>query len=190
MGRVALGDPHLSTGRDRVHDICVVSPGEEARPLLDGPHREYGPAFSANGRWLAYVSTETGRGEVYVQGYPAGERQAVSTGGGVGPRWSSRGDELFFGGDHEGTRTLFAVPVRESGDGLEIGEPEPLFAMVTPLPNGTTVAYEFPSNANTTYDVFQDGQRFVMSRGVQEPRREIVIVQNFFEEARRLAPKN
>jgi len=171
------------------HDIWVVSPGEPARPLLDGPAREFGPAFSPNGRWLAYVSDETGRREVYMQRYPAGERQAVSTGGGAGPRWSSRGDELFFVGSPEGPPTLFAVPVRERGEMLEIGEPQPLFAMVTPQPNGTTIAYEFPGNSTTNYDVFPDGQHFVMSRGIQEPRRELVIVQNFFEEARRLAPK-
>jgi len=113
----------------------------------------------------------------------------VSTGGGSGPRWSSRGDELFFVGFPQGTPTLFAVPVRERGEMLEIGEPQPLFAMVTPQPNGTTIAYEWPGNSTTNYDVFPDGQHFVMSRGIQEPRRELVIVQNFFEEARRLAPK-
>src|SRR3989475_4276543 len=56
------------------------------------------PALSPNGRWLAYVSNETGEDEIYVVPFPntgAGKR-AISAGGGTEPLWSHRGNELFY----------------------------------------------------------------------------------------------
>ena len=82
-------------------DIWLVAldglkPGA-ARPFLSTPFNESAPMISPDGRWLAYQSNESGRYEVYVQPFPDGGRRIqVSADNGVYPRWSARGDELFF----------------------------------------------------------------------------------------------
>ena len=67
-------------------------------PLVATPFSELEPAVSPDGRWLAYVSNESGRNEIYVRPFPAtdGGRWQVSNGGGVEPRWSADGREIFF----------------------------------------------------------------------------------------------
>ncbi len=83
-------------------DIWLVSldaarrPGA-VRPFLSTPFNESAPMISPDGRWLAYQSNESGRYEIYVQPFPGGgQRIQVSPDNGVYPRWSPRGDELFF----------------------------------------------------------------------------------------------
>lgn len=67
------------------------------RPFLSTPFSESMPVISPDGRWLAYISNESGRFEVYIQPFPAGgPRGQISTDGGVYPRWSRTGRELFF----------------------------------------------------------------------------------------------
>ena len=68
--------------------------------LLDDDWNERGAALSPDGRWLAYTSNETGRGEVYVRPFPdvdAGRWQ-ISTDGGEWPLWNPAADELFYRG--------------------------------------------------------------------------------------------
>ena len=76
-----------------LHDIWVLTMGEKptSEPFLKGVASEHSPTFSPDGRWLAYVSDESGRAEVYVRPYPQGERLAVSTGGGTGRRGGATG---------------------------------------------------------------------------------------------------
>jgi serine/threonine protein kinase/Tol biopolymer transport system component len=67
------------------------------RPFLNTPFGEYSPAFSPDGRWLAYMSNESGTYEVYVRPFPGpGGKWQVSTGGGVFPQWSRTSRELFY----------------------------------------------------------------------------------------------
>jgi len=63
-----------------------------------GPYDEYMPALSPDGRWIAYVSLESGREEVYVRPFPETDRARwqVSTSGGTAPAWSHSGRELFY----------------------------------------------------------------------------------------------
>ena len=84
---------------DTEADIHFYSPeqGAELSTTLNGPHNEQQPAFSPDGRWLAYQSDESGAYEIYVSEYPGGgHKKRVSTGGGAGPVWSLDGSELFF----------------------------------------------------------------------------------------------
>lgn len=82
---------------DGRRDIWVVSPGGEPVPFLLTPFDERSPRFSPDGRWLAYVSDESGRDDVYVQPYPGpGPKWIVSTDGGIDPVWSKDGRELFY----------------------------------------------------------------------------------------------
>lgn len=128
---------------------------------------------------MAYQSN-VGREEIYVERYPElGSRQQNSTDGGVRPLWSRNGRELFFGG-LDG-RQMFVVPV-ESGTTLVAGRPQVLFkaAMIVP-PVGSR-----------TYDLAPDG-RFIVIRPAEEETGSgaapsLILVQNWFEELKRLVP--
>ena len=79
-------------------DIGVLSmEGERSWvPLLESEANEVGPAISPDGQWIAYLSPDTRRREVYVQRFPdLGERQQISTKGGIDPTWSPGGQALF-----------------------------------------------------------------------------------------------
>ena len=71
-------------------DICLLYRNGEASNFIGNPNvDESYPRFSNDGRFLAYVSDESGRNEVYVQRYPEGPRTLVSSGGGTNPAWGS-----------------------------------------------------------------------------------------------------
>jgi Tol biopolymer transport system component len=112
--------------------------------------------FSPNGRWLAYRSLESGKSEVYVQGFtldsaqPRGKWQ-ISTTGGELPRWRRDGKELFY---HFGN-TFYAVDVKTDGTSFEAGIPRPLF-------DAATVATGNAISAATPFVVSSDGQRFLV----------------------------
>src|SRR5262249_43329171 len=90
------------SGKTTGQDVVLLTEGKDSydasrKPLLNSPFDEYEATFSPDGRWVAYVSNESGRPEVYLQPYPAMDsRQQVSTDGGIEPVWSRSGKELFF----------------------------------------------------------------------------------------------
>ena len=85
---------------------------------------EFDARFSPDGRWIAYVSEETGRPEVYVRSFPtAANKFAVSAGGGAEPRWRRDGRELFFMAPD---RSVMSVPLRVAAT-FESGVPQRLF---------------------------------------------------------------
>jgi hypothetical protein len=142
------------TGGKGNYDLWAVPLDGDRRPvpLADGPHNEVHGNVSPDGRWLAYVSDESGRYEVYIQGFPKPEtapRTPVSVGGGLQPRWSPRGNELFY---LRSDGMLMSVAVRTNG-GLELGKTMPLF--MTELPT-TMTAYR------SDYVPAPDGTRFLM----------------------------
>lgn len=172
------------------HDIWVLTMGETptTRPFLTGAAAEYSPVFSPDGRWLAYESDESGRPEVYVQAYPQGQRLAVSTGGGSGPVWRRDGKELYFESRGTGLSKMMAVSVTPDGASLRLGSPTPLFDLRAPGATGAGEVYTGGNNSGPGYDSLPDG-RFVMIRGADQTRtREIVLVQHWFEELKRLVP--
>ena len=79
-------------------DIWVLSIRDrKTRAVVQTAAHEGSPEFSPDGRWLAYVSSQSGRQEVYVQPYPGpGERHLISTNGGEQPAWNRSGRELFY----------------------------------------------------------------------------------------------
>ncbi|HXV64811.1 MAG TPA: protein kinase, partial [Vicinamibacteria bacterium] len=175
--------------KGRQYDVWVTTFGESptTQPFLDSAGGEYGSAFSPDGRWLAYASTESGRDEVYIRRYPSGERFAVSTDGGSGPVWSPDGREIYF----RGAGKLFAVSVTATsgGDGLVLGAAVPLFDLRAPGPTGVIEEYESSSISGISYDILPDGKRFLMvKRAAEQGTREIVLVQNWFSELEQLAP--
>jgi eukaryotic-like serine/threonine-protein kinase len=119
----------------------------QARPFLATPSREYLARLAPNGRYVAYVSDESGRAEVYVQPFPdGGQRTTVSIAGGLAPVWSRYGKELFYVTPDD---ELVAVQVSTDGE----------FAV-----KGSTTLFRRTSMRNVGwagYDVSLDGQRFL-----------------------------
>ena len=139
-------------------------------------------AVSPDGRWMAYESNVSGRFEIYVERYPElGNRQQISTGGGRLPLWSRDGRELFFS-SLDG-RQMFAVAV-QSGTTLVAGRPQVLFEFAM-LPI---------AGSSRPYDIAPDGRFLIIRSGQADagagPAPQIVVVQNWFEELKRLVPVN
>ena len=135
------------------------------------------PTLSPDGRWLAYVSDETGQDEIYVVPFPnAGDAKwAVSTSGGGEPLWSHSGRELFY---RNGQGEMVAVQV-ETEPTFSPGQSEVLFSET-----------QFQSGLNDAqYDVTPDDERFIMIRRVGgEAGSHLIWVQNFFEELKERMP--
>jgi len=146
----------------------------EPRPFLQTQSNESDAVFSPEGRWLAYVSDESGRDEVYVQTYPESNvKWQISTEGGVSPRWAKNGSELFY---RAGDR-LMAVEV-ETEPAFRAGNPRALFQG----------QFQYGNDFRTNYDVAPDG-RFLMIRSLGESApTHLNVVLNWFEELRRLVP--
>ena len=143
-------------------------------PLVATEFNEYAPALSPDGRWLAYVSNNTGRDEVYVRPFPDASSGLVqvSTDGGFSPVWAHSGRELFY---KNGANELVAVQV--TGDPTFVaGRQVVLFSMADYLRGG----------GHPMYDVHPNDQQFVMLRtGDDEAAAsELILVENWVEELR------
>ena len=164
-----------------VWQIALERPSD-ATVLLQSAFSNDHASVSPDGRWMAYTSNVSGRNEIYVERYPElGNRQLISTGGGRFPIWSRDGRELFFSQDE---RQMLAVPV-QSGTTLGAGPAKVLFefAMGTP-----------PIGGARPYDIAPDGRFLVIGNGEAETGRgtepSLIVVQNWFEELKRLVPTN
>lgn len=138
----------------RAADIWSVplAGDRKAQALIATDASEYGPEFSPDGRWIAYVSNESGSLDVYVVPYPGpgGKRRVTSTGA-VSPSWSRDGRELFF----QSADGLMAVDVAP-GPAFAFGLPRRVFSG----------EYHVRSTEDGPrgYDVSPDGKRFLMVR--------------------------
>ena len=163
------------TNMEKGWDISVLSmDGDRTpEPFLQTDLNEAAPMFSPNGRWIAYESDESGQYQVYIRPFPSAEgKRQVSTGGGNYPVWNPNGKELFYrNGDK-----MMVVDVETEGE-LVLGTPQMLF--------------EKPSLLEE-YDVAPDGQHFVMiEEGESQPApTQLILVQNWGEELKRLVPTN
>jgi Tol biopolymer transport system component len=158
-------------------DIWVVDPNGEQppKPVLRTEHREYNPAISPDGRWLAYVSEESGQAVIYLREYPdAGHRWPVPTRGATNPVWSRDGQELYY---ISGT-SMMAVKVTAQPD-FPVGTPEVLFESPDLIVSGGSL--------RRNYDVSGDG-RFLMVKWGDAPKDQLIVVQNWFQELTRLVP--
>jgi len=160
---------------DKSFDIFYYDLHEHgaARPFLATQATEQEPAFRPGGGWLAYVSDETGRDEMYLIGFPSGiDKRQVSFNGGTWPRWSPRGDELFYGTDRTDDADLMCVGVTSEPE-LKLTEPQRLF-------NGA----DSEINLQKGWSVSSDGQRILGVRDVLSKfeTSRITVVENWFAE--------
>jgi Tol biopolymer transport system component len=162
-----------NTGRD----IWVLQVADrKAEVFLQTTFIEGAARFSPDGRYLAYVSNESGRPEIYVQPYPGpGGKWQISTEGGTEPVWNPNGRDLFYrNGDK-----MMAVDV-STQPSFSPGTPRALFERhyrLTPFPQ--TIP---------TFDVSSDGQRFLMIKENEQASTQINIVLNWFEELKQRVP--
>lgn len=159
--------------------IYLVDPGtDRVRPYLATRFSERAPAISADGRWLAYQSDETGRMQVYVRAFPGGGRPWPIGGEiGLAPAWSPEGDRLYYGRRvglmavelqvDEEVRVLSETPFFDSEDGR---------------------SFSFSGSGGAVYDVASAGRVLaILSRGTPSAdaeRAHPIIFINVFQEIR------
>ena len=142
---------YQSTGSPTASDLSVLPLSGDRKPIqfLKTQFSEIEGQFSPDGRWVVYVSNESGRQEVYVAPFPGpGGKWQVSTAGGSWPRWRPDGNEIFY---LTPDSNLMAVAVNGKRESFEIGAEKALFEISGARPGGYR------------YDVSADGQRFLVN---------------------------
>jgi serine/threonine protein kinase/Tol biopolymer transport system component len=150
-------------------------------PLVQSRFAERNGVISPDGRWLAYEANDSGQFEIWVRPYPEvnSGRWQVSTGGGTRPLWSPGGEELFH--------------MSPAGAIMRVGvERGTAWAAATP----TTIvkagiATGLAASPGRIYDISPDGQRFLVLKPATDPNTpppQLIVVQHFDEELKRLVP--
>jgi hypothetical protein len=150
------------------------------QPFFHAAANEQRPAFSPDGRWIAYLSNETGASDLYVRSAPAsgvgaGGKWQVSSGGGGPPVWSRTSNELFFMADNR----MMVVPYQIADAAFVASKPR---AWATMPPIGNT--------GFSSYDLAPDGKRFAVFMrppGTADEQR-VHVLFNVIEEIRRVSP--
>jgi serine/threonine-protein kinase len=163
---------------DTKSDILLLDlKSRRIAPFLNSRAEELYPEFSPDGRWMAYGSDESGQWEVYVRPFPGpGGKWLISHEEGIEPLWARNGKQLFYRSEDQ----VWVVDVRTDG-GFSASKPRHLFN-VSGMMNGEPIR---------TWDLSLDGQRFLMVKSEETKPTivtELILVQNWFEELKRLSP--
>ena len=139
-------------------------------PVVQTNFDERDVQFSPDARWIAYQSNESGRFEIYVQPFPKGRREQISTNGGAQVRWRRDGRELFY---IALDGRLMAVPITLGpvDRTIEVGVPAPLFT--------TRVGGAVQGPIGWQYVPSPDGQRFLMSTVTDTHTPAITVILNW-----------
>jgi eukaryotic-like serine/threonine-protein kinase len=181
--RLAFFESGVDTGLDLWTLPLDVSDPEHPKPgkpelFLRTPFDEYDPAFSPDGRWIAYTSRESGPNEVYVRPFPGpGGKWQISTGGGANAMWSRDGRELFY---ESPDNHIMAATYTATADS---------FAADKPRPWSNTQIFE-PVALRWNLDLAPDGKRFAViprpeAASEQKGSVHVTVLLNFFDELRR-----
>jgi serine/threonine-protein kinase len=168
--RLFFSEVAADTGAD-IWNVSLVDRRQPPQVVLQTRFYENSPHISPDGRWLAYASNESGPSEIYVQAFPAlGDKLVISSDGGIEPRWSRDGRELFY---RTGDK-MMAVPVT-IGSSISAGAPRVLFEG----------RYQISDTSSDGYDVASDG-RFLMVEPIAppQPAPQIAVVLNWFDDVR------
>ena len=156
-------------------------PGKPA-VFLNAPYNESSGRFSPDGRWLAYLSNESGRNELFVRPFPGpGGKWQVSTNGADDPAWSPKRKELLFVSPSD--NRIMVAPYVAEGDSFRADKPSVW---------STGQISARPRSPSRDIDLHPDGERFAVASGSAEAnggkQDKVVFVFNFFDELRRIAP--
>jgi eukaryotic-like serine/threonine-protein kinase len=180
-GRIISVHRHATAGKVTIQMIPVDRPDQPAVAFADGELQPESGIFSKDGRYVVYLSVDSGVREIYIRPYPGpGGRVTVSVNGGVEPRWAAS-NEVFYR-NPAGDR-MFSVATNTMPT-LTVGKPTLLFqGQYYVAPTGSPRAQ---------YDVTADGKRFLMlangpSTDVAGGRPRFVVVQNWIEELKKLS---
>jgi serine/threonine-protein kinase len=171
------------------YDVMAVqlNAPHEVRPIVQTPFNEANGMLSPDGHWLVYEANDSGTIEVYVRPFPAVDtgHWQVSTSGGRQPVWAPSGHELFYFAP-DGALMRVKVP---AGPRWTPSAPTKVLEGRYRYVVGSGLVGATPA---LTYDVNADGQRFLMMKAVggdaSDPPPQIVVVQHFDEELKRLVP--
>ena len=163
-------------------EVSGWTPGK-ATVFLNTPFNEREPMFSPDGRWIPYRSDESGRDEIYVRPFPGpGGKWQISTGGGTNPTWSRTRHELFYGTTDQ---RIMVAPYTVEGDSFRAEKPR-LWS------EGRYLARPFRITSFRSFDLHPDGERFALAPVTETQtaakQDKLVLIFNFFDELRRLAP--
>lgn len=180
--RLAFVEIDPATGAD-IWTVPVDSGGFGLRAgkpevFLKTPFDERTPMFSPDGRWLAYMSNESGAPRVYVQGFPdkRGKRRVSAEGSGY-PAWSRNGDELFYW--QYGANQLMVASYQARRDSFLPDKPRVWSKEIVDF------------STTRTYDPASDGKHIVAltpAETPQEPHDRVIFLLNFFDDLRRRVP--
>ncbi len=177
-GRFVL---YNSTDPQTARDLWVLPTEGDRKPwvFLKTGFEERNGQFSPDGRWVAYMSNESGRNEIYIRPFaaaaasgstasPASGQWQASTAGGIFPRWRSDGRELYYIGPNG---EMMAAPVAATATTIEPGAPVALFP--TRIFGGGA-----DNNQGRQYDVTRDG-RFLINTVLDDASSPITLIQNW-----------
>ena len=166
-GAWMIYEDHASGGGTDLHVLPMK--GGEPRTYVATPFDEYHGRISPDGRWLAYVSEETGQREVYVQSFPdPGGKVQVSPKGGGQPTWNTNGRELFYVAPDG---ALTSVPFTASAGRFEPGPPARMFEAIS---RQASMGY-----ARNDYLPDRDGRRILVIAAEQRETPPVTVVLNW-----------
>jgi Tol biopolymer transport system component len=147
-------------------NIIAYSPADETElPILDTPAQEELASFSPDGRWLAYTSNDSGRHQVYVRAFPGpGSQWQISVDGGIEPRWTRDGKQLFF----RNLRQLLVADI-DTSSGFAVGRPRMVLDDLT------------PATPEQSYSVAPDGEKILLVEALDQEmvQNQITVILNW-----------
>jgi Tol biopolymer transport system component len=145
------------------HAIKMIGSDQQPKTYFDPGFEITDIRLSPDDRWIALSSTQSGRPEIYVIGFPnVGQITQISTSGGTQPRWRRDGRELFY---LSADGKLMSVAVRAQGDTFDFGLPVSLFTVSVP--------------DSFQYDVAPDGSRFIVNSARQVVSAPLTVILNW-----------